>query len=56
VTEFSVFSFRDGLMILEELVEDLTLAELKEITPAHYVLSKSFRVVQRPKIFTKVNI
>ncbi|WCK52452.1 3-oxoacid CoA-transferase subunit B [Aneurinibacillus sp. Ricciae_BoGa-3] len=55
ITEFSVFSFRGGQMVLEELVDDLTLSELKEITPAHYVLSDTFRVVKRPEIFHNVH-
>jgi 3-oxoacid CoA-transferase B subunit len=51
ITEFSVFRFIDQKMCLEELVDDMTLKQLKEITPAKFELSPTFRVVQRPRFF-----
>jgi 3-oxoacid CoA-transferase B subunit len=53
VTEYAVFRFVNQNMYLEELVSDMTLEGLKEITPAHFELSSNFRVVERPKIFNK---
>jgi 3-oxoacid CoA-transferase B subunit len=51
VTEFAVFRFENAKMILEELVDEISLDQLKEITPANYRLSDHFRVVRRPEIF-----
>ncbi|WP_018133083.1 3-oxoacid CoA-transferase subunit B [Effusibacillus pohliae] len=48
VTEYCVFRFVDSKMILEELVDDMSLERLKEITPANFELSRNFRVVHRP--------
>lgn len=51
ITEFAVFRFENAKMFLEELVDELILGELKEITPANYQLSDRFRVVRRPEHF-----
>ncbi|MCM3729541.1 3-oxoacid CoA-transferase subunit B [Neobacillus cucumis] len=39
ITEYAVFRFENGKMILEELTEDMTEQELKEMTPAEYIVS-----------------
>ncbi|SNX70753.1 3-oxoacid CoA-transferase/3-oxoacid CoA-transferase subunit B [Bacillus oleivorans] len=39
ITEYAVFRFIDGKMILEEIAEDITLEKLKEITPAEYTVA-----------------
>ncbi|RAZ81148.1 MULTISPECIES: 3-oxoacid CoA-transferase subunit B [Planococcaceae] len=39
VTEHAVFEFKDEKMFLIEVLSDITLEELKEITPASYELS-----------------
>lgn len=36
VTEHAVFEFKDEKMILSEILSDISLEELKEITPANY--------------------
>lgn len=47
VTEFSVFRFEKSKMTLEELVDSLSLDQLKEITPAKFEVSKNIRRVSR---------
>ncbi|GAX90152.1 3-oxoacid CoA-transferase subunit B [Effusibacillus lacus] len=49
VTEFAVFRFVDSKMVLEEMVDELTLDQLREMTPAHFSVSDSFRIAKRPK-------
>jgi 3-oxoacid CoA-transferase B subunit len=44
ITEFAVFHFAEGLMILDEITSDTTLEEIKRMTPAHFSLSPAFRV------------
>ena len=44
ITEFAVFRFIEGQMVLEELAEGLTVDELKEITPANYTVSASLKI------------
>jgi 3-oxoacid CoA-transferase B subunit len=46
ITEHAVFRFTDGTLILEELSEDMTLKQLKAITPAEYTVSPSLRNYQ----------
>ena len=41
ITEYAVFQFENGKMILEELTEDMTEQELKQITPAEYIVSST---------------
>ncbi|BCJ86840.1 3-oxoacid CoA-transferase subunit B [Effusibacillus dendaii] len=48
VTEYAVFTFTNGQMILREAVDELTLEQLKEITPAEYRLAPDFKFVSRP--------
>jgi 3-oxoacid CoA-transferase B subunit len=43
ITEFAVFSFIEGKMVLEELVEEISIEKLKEITPAEYTISPSLK-------------
>jgi len=45
ITEYSVFRFLDGKMYLEELVEDISLPQLKACTPANYIVSEKLRIV-----------
>ncbi|SFJ55104.1 3-oxoacid CoA-transferase subunit B [Thermoflavimicrobium dichotomicum] len=52
ITEYAVFRFIDNQMVLEELVDDLTLDQLKQITPAHYEISDHFRMVNRTEYLT----
>jgi 3-oxoacid CoA-transferase B subunit len=44
ITEFAVFRFMDGEMILEELTEELTVEDLIKITPAQFSVSPSLIV------------
>lgn len=46
ITELAVFRFENGQMILEEISEDITEAELKEITPAEYIVSSNLSTYQ----------
>ena len=43
ITEFAVFRFIDGKMVLEELAEGWTVEELIKITPAQFSVSPSLR-------------
>lgn len=45
VTEYAVFKIIDGQLWLVELINEITLDELKEITPAHYEVTED---LQRP--------
>jgi 3-oxoacid CoA-transferase B subunit len=56
ITEFCVFTFKNRQMVLEELVDELTLEQVKKITPATFEISETFRVVQRPACFASVKI
>lgn len=47
VTEYAVFKFREGRMYLVELVDEISLEQLKEMTPASYEVGEEFRVVKR---------
>lgn len=44
ITEFAVFRFHEGEMMLEELAEGWTVEELKKITPAHFSVSPSLSI------------
>jgi 3-oxoacid CoA-transferase B subunit len=44
ITEYAVFRFLDNKMVLEELAEDMTVDELKKITPAHFTVSSALQV------------
>jgi 3-oxoacid CoA-transferase B subunit len=46
ITEYAVFSFIDGKMVLEELAEEISPEKLKEITPAEYTISPSLKTYQ----------
>ncbi|HHW43931.1 MAG TPA: CoA transferase subunit B [Desulfotomaculum sp.] len=46
ITEYAVFSFKDGRMVLEEIAPDITLSELKKITPANYEVSAELRLME----------
>ncbi|WP_409300842.1 3-oxoacid CoA-transferase subunit B [Peribacillus sp. SCS-155] len=39
ITEYAVFRFKDGQMVLEELADEITEPQLKQITPANYTIS-----------------
>lgn len=41
ITEYAVFRIENGQLILEELVEEMTEQQLKEMTPADYVISSN---------------
>lgn len=43
ITEHAVFRFKDETLVLEELSEDMTLEQLKNITPAEYTVSPSLK-------------
>lgn len=43
ITEYAVFRYKDGTMILEELMEGWTVEKLKEITPAHFEVSPALK-------------
>lgn len=46
VTEYAVFTFREGRMMLSELAPELTLEELAGITEAHYMVDPDLREYQ----------
>ncbi|MFC4770278.1 3-oxoacid CoA-transferase subunit B [Effusibacillus consociatus] len=52
VTEYAVFRFQDSKMILVEMVDELSLDQLHEITPARFELSKNFYAVSRPEVYS----
>ena len=41
VTEYALFRFKEGRMILEEIAPEITLEELKEVTAAEFVVSET---------------
>lgn len=47
VTEYAVFKFRGKKLFLVELVDELSLEQLKAITPAAYEIDPSFAIVSR---------
>lgn len=46
ITEFAVFSFKDGRMTLEEIDPELSLEELKKLTPADYLISPDLKPME----------
>ena len=40
ITDKCVFSFRNNKMILEEVLEDATVEEIRSITIAHFVIAE----------------
>jgi 3-oxoacid CoA-transferase B subunit len=50
VTEYAVFKIRESRLWLVEMVDELTLEELKEMTPASYEVAAEFKVVQRKNV------
>lgn len=47
VTEYAVFKIRQDKLWLVEITDEITLEELKEITPASYEIGKDFKIVQK---------
>ncbi|MBO1003188.1 3-oxoacid CoA-transferase subunit B [Pseudogracilibacillus auburnensis] len=47
VTEYAVFKIRQDQLWLVEITDEITLEELKEITPASYEIGEDFKIVQR---------
>ncbi len=47
VTEYAVFKFREGRMYLVEMVDEISLEQLKEMTPASYEVAEDFKIVKR---------
>lgn len=45
VTEYALFRFRESQMILEEICPEITLNELKSITPANYIVSENLKIL-----------
>jgi 3-oxoacid CoA-transferase B subunit len=43
VTEYAVFQVRDGKLWLVELVAEMTLDDLKQLTPGHYEIAEDLR-------------
>lgn len=50
VTEYAVFKFSEGRMYLVEMVDEISLEQLKEMTPASYEVAEDFKVVKREPI------
>lgn len=44
VTEYAFFKFIDNKMILKEIASDITLDELKKITPANYIIDDNLKI------------
>nr|WP_263324477.1 3-oxoacid CoA-transferase subunit B [Neobacillus sp. Marseille-Q6967] len=51
ITEYAVFKFREGQMLLVELVDEVTFEELKNMTPASYEIADDFKWVSRKDVF-----
>lgn len=45
VTEYALFRFKNRTMILEEIAPEITLAELKSVTPACYEISPELKTM-----------
>lgn len=54
VTEYAVFKYREERLYLVELVDELTLEQLKEMTPASYEIAEDFKWVKRKEIIEEV--
>ncbi len=48
VTEFALFRFREGRMVLEEIASEVTLEELKAMTTADYEVSAELKTFPVP--------
>lgn len=46
VTEYAVFTFENGRMILQEIAPGVTLEYLKSITEAEYEVSKDLKIIE----------
>ena len=46
ITEFAVFYFRNGRMFLEEINPEVSLEELKRMTPAEYEVSRELKSME----------
>ncbi|MBQ8091907.1 MAG: 3-oxoacid CoA-transferase subunit B [Pyramidobacter sp.] len=46
VTEYALFRFKNRKMILEEIAPEITLEELKSVTPANYEVSPDLKVMK----------
>jgi len=46
VTEYAVFSFNEGKMVLQEIAPEITLDYLKSITEAEYEVSPDLKKIQ----------
>ena len=44
ITEYAVFHFEKGLMILDEITSDTTMEYIENMTPAHYEMSPTFTI------------
>ena len=53
ITEYCVFRFIDGKMYLKELVDEMSLEQLKESTTANFELPNNLRIVTREIYFQK---
>ena len=43
ITEYALFRFHNGRMTLEEIAPEITLEELKSVTPAEYLVSSDIK-------------
>lgn len=46
VTEYALFRFVDGKMVLEEIAPEITEKELREITEAEYITNPDLRIMK----------
>ena len=54
ITEFAVFKYKDNCFWLIEKSDDITLEQLKEITPAYYQFSGDLKIFNREKLLNLV--
>ncbi|WP_423801937.1 3-oxoacid CoA-transferase subunit B [Neobacillus sp. SAB-20_R2A] len=50
ITEYAVFKFRDQQLWLVEMSDEITMDQLKKITPAYYEIASDFKIVNRKEL------
>lgn len=54
ITEYAVFKIKDKKLYLVEKIEEVSLEELKEMTPANYTVVDDLKVVNREEIMNQL--
>ena len=53
ITEYAVFKFIDKKLVLVEKIDEISLEELKKITPANYEPADDLKTINRQEIIEK---